>query len=60
MTPRRLFVVEDAVSEAAVEDPDEPVGQCPKSAVVCVAGPTSLVIEGPGAGLAVRVAKAQR
>lgn len=50
MCPGGVFVVEGLVAEAAVKDADEPVAERTKRAVVGVAGGTSLVVEGPGAG----------
>jgi hypothetical protein len=48
--PRGVFVVGGAVTEAAVEDADETIGEGSQGAVVGVAVGSSLVIEGPGAG----------
>ena len=44
------LVVGGAVSQAAVEDADEPVGECAQGLVVCRAAGAVLVVVGPGAG----------
>ena len=48
--PGGVFVVEGAVSEAAVEDADEPVAQSVQCAVMCVAVGSVVVVERSGAG----------
>jgi hypothetical protein len=50
VSPGRLLVVEDAVTEAAMQEADEAVGEGAQGAVVCVAGLPSAVVEGSGAG----------
>ena len=53
MSPGGVFVVEGAVSEAAVEDADESVGEGSEGSVVGVAGCSSGVVERAGAGAGV-------
>src|SRR3954451_1211804 len=51
--PGGLFVVEGAVTEAAVEDADEAVGQGSQRGVMRCAARALMVIEGPCAGAGV-------
>ena len=50
--PGGVFVVEDAVAEAAVQDADESVGQGSQGSVVGVAGGPPLVMKARAPGLA--------
>jgi hypothetical protein len=50
MGPRGCFVVDGAGLEAAVQDPDEPVGDLAQCAVVAGVSGTLLVVVGAGTG----------
>src|SRR5260221_7579599 len=49
VVPSCVLVVEDAVSEAAVEDPDEAIGESSQGTMVSIARGAPLVVEGPSA-----------
>jgi hypothetical protein len=48
--PREVFVVGGVVCEASVEDPDEPVRQCPQRLAVAGTVCAFLVVERSGSG----------
>ena len=50
MCPGGVFVIEGSVLQAAMEDADEPVGECSEGLVVGVLVGSSLVVERSAAG----------
>ena len=50
VVPGGVFVVGGLVCEAAVEDPDETVGEGSEGSVVGVANPAAVVVEDAGTG----------